>query len=334
MEPILLDIKDKKILSELDKNARQSNSQIGKKVRLSKEVVKYRIDKMVENGLIFRFHTVINYFKLGIQKFKVYLRLVDADKKKLDEIASYFQKHKKTEWVALTTGRWDLIVGFLVPNVNEFDDELQTALTKFSRHIQDKAVTTTLYLAHQTREFLEHAKKAEVSRVVYHTSKDPQETIDAIDMGILRFLANNARMKVVELAKRLKTTPRVIQYRIKELEKKEVILAYRTHLDAKRMGRIFCKTIIYLENITKERLEQFIAYSSALPGAIWPQRVLGTWDFELDFELQNYDAFQDTLLGLKEKFPDIIREHEFCILAKDFKLDLFPQAYPAFKEGL
>ena len=90
MEPILLDIKDKKILSELDKNARQSNSQIGKKVRLSKEVVKYRIDKMVENGLIFRFHTVINYFKLGIQKFKVYLRLVDADKKKLDEIASYF----------------------------------------------------------------------------------------------------------------------------------------------------------------------------------------------------------------------------------------------------
>ncbi|MDO8480297.1 MAG: hypothetical protein Q7S65_00610, partial [Nanoarchaeota archaeon] len=95
--------------------------------------------------------------------------------------------------------------------------------------------------------------------------------------------------------------------------------------------RIFCKAIIYLENITKERLDQFIQYSSALPGAIWPQRVLGTWDFELDFELGDYDAFQDTLLGLKKRFPEIIRNQEFCILSKDFKLDLFPEAYPTFE---
>ena len=45
-EKTKLGVKDMKILTELDKNARQSNNQIGKKVRLSKEVVKYRIDKM------------------------------------------------------------------------------------------------------------------------------------------------------------------------------------------------------------------------------------------------------------------------------------------------
>ena len=77
---IKLDAKDLKILIELDKNARQSNNQIGKKVRLSKEVVKYRIDNLIERGVILRFHTIINYFKLGFVKFKLYLRLININK--------------------------------------------------------------------------------------------------------------------------------------------------------------------------------------------------------------------------------------------------------------
>ena len=78
-----IDAKDIKILAELDKNARQSNIQIGKKVKLGKDVVKYRINKMIEQRTILRFHTVINYFKLGIIKFKLYLRLTNASNQKL-----------------------------------------------------------------------------------------------------------------------------------------------------------------------------------------------------------------------------------------------------------
>lgn len=322
-----LDKKDRKILAELDFNARQSNNQIAKKVGLSKEVVKYRIDRMVKNKLIYRFHTVINYFKLGISKFKLYLRFTNVNKEKLEEVAQYFYKHNNTEWVVLTTGRWDLIAGFLVHNVNEFDDEFQELLNKYSKYIQEKAVTTTLYLAHETRGFLEEEKEKRISKVVYHTSKDKQEKIDEIDEKILRILANNARIPVTEIAEMIKTTPRVVQYHIRELEKKKIILTYRVHLEAKEMNRIFCKALIYLSNPTQERLNAFINYASSIPGAVWPQRVMGNWDFELDMELNNYDEFQDIILDLKEKFPDVIKNHEICIVSKEFKLDLYPNAY-------
>ena len=53
--------------------------------------------------------------------------------------------------------------------------------------------------------------------------------------------------------------------------------------------------------------------------------------FELDFELDDYDSFQEIILNLKEKFPDLIRNHEFCITSKEFKLDLYPNAYQEFK---
>lgn len=326
-----LDAKDRKILAELDLNARQSNNQIGAKVGLSKEVVNYRINRLKENNVIIRFHTVINYFKLGIIKFKLYLRLTKANKEKISEIAEFFQKHPKTEWVALTTGQWDLIVGFLVHNVNEFDDEMQTALNRFTDHIQEKAVTTTLYLAHQIRTFLKKEVPKELSKVVYHTSKDKQEKIDEIDHEILKMVTNNARMPVIDIAKQLKVTARIVQYRLQELERKKIILAYKAHLEPKTMDKIFCKLIIYLNNTTNTKLQNFIHHASSLPGAIWPQRVLGNWDFELDFELDGYDSFQEIIFNLKEKFPDLIKNHEFCITSTEFKLDLYPNAHKEFK---
>jgi Lrp/AsnC family transcriptional regulator, leucine-responsive regulatory protein len=326
MEINSLDVKDQRIIAELDKNSRQSNAQIGKKVRLSKEVVKYRIDNLIEKGIILRFHTVTNYFKLGIYKFKLYLRLKNVNQQKLEEMAKFFQNNKKTEWVVNTTGRWDFIIGFLLKNVNEFDDEIQIIFNKFSEYIQERAVTTTLYLAHHAREFLSERTKQDKLKVVYHTSKDKQEKIDEIDEKILILITNNARMSVVEIAKKINKTPRIVQYRIRELERKKIILAYKVQIDPRKMGRIFCKMIVYLVNTTEENINQFVDYASSIPGSVWPQRVMGAWDFELDFEIQNYDLFQEIILDLKEKFPDIISNHEFCIVSKEFKLDFYPGA--------
>lgn len=327
----LFDVKDFKILAELDVNARQSNNQIGKKVRLSKEVVKYRIDKLIENRVIIRFHTVINYFKLGIVKFKLYLRITNVNKDKIEEIGQYFYKNPKTEWVAYTTGRWDFIIGFLVRNVNEFDDEVQEILNKYSQFIQEKAVTTTLYLAHEIRGFLKAETDKKLARVIYHTSKDTQEKIDGVDEKILITIANNSRIPITKLAKEIKVTPRIAQYRLKELEHKNIILAYKTNLESRKINKTFGKIIIYLSNATKERLNSFISYSSSIEGSIWPQRVLGNWDFELDLELENYDKLQEIIINLKEKFPDVIKNHEFCILNKEYKLDLYPNAHREIK---
>ena len=47
-----IDVKDRKILYQLDLNSRQSLTTIGSKVRLSKTVVQYRINRLVKNGII------------------------------------------------------------------------------------------------------------------------------------------------------------------------------------------------------------------------------------------------------------------------------------------
>ena len=57
-----LDYFDRRILFELDKDARISTTQIGKKIRKSKQFVDYRIKKLEEKG-------IHNYDKNGLRVY-------------------------------------------------------------------------------------------------------------------------------------------------------------------------------------------------------------------------------------------------------------------------
>ena len=108
-----IDLKDRKILYQLDLNCRQSNSQIGKKVGLSRKVVEYRIKRMEEKGIIKNYYTTIDTYKLGYQFFRIYLNFqyVTSDLKK--EIIKHFVDYKKISTVSTARGFYDLITVFL-----------------------------------------------------------------------------------------------------------------------------------------------------------------------------------------------------------------------------
>ncbi|MFA6064659.1 MAG: Lrp/AsnC family transcriptional regulator [archaeon] len=319
-----LDAKYHKLLSALDENARASNAEIGKKIGLSKETTKYRIDQLTESGVIKRFRTVINYFKLGIVKYKLYLKLTNTNKETLEKISKYFMQKTCTEWVSHTTGRWDFVVGFLVHNANEMDDELQEFLDNFSDSVLERSVTTTLYLAHMSRTQTKDGKQT--NKYLLYSSKDPKIEIDSLDEQILRIIANNARMPTTQIAHLTKTTPRIVAYKLKSLEKKEIILGYKTHINLNKIGKLLCKVIISLKHANKKELNSFINITSALAGAVWPQRIIGAWDYEIDFEMNSYNEFQDRITSIKERFPELIKNTEFLIEHTEYKLDFYANA--------
>ena len=70
----ILDLKDKKILYELDVNSSATMKKIGKNVQLSQQSVEKRINKMIQNKVINSFQTIIAYHKLGYTVYTLYLR--------------------------------------------------------------------------------------------------------------------------------------------------------------------------------------------------------------------------------------------------------------------
>ncbi|MCK5031460.1 MAG: Lrp/AsnC family transcriptional regulator, partial [Thermoplasmatales archaeon] len=89
-----IDLKDRKILYQLDINSRQSYSQIAKKVGLSKTVLVYRINRLKEKGVIQKFYTVIDAYRLGYlaTRFHYLYQYTTPEIKK--EIIDYFTKYK------------------------------------------------------------------------------------------------------------------------------------------------------------------------------------------------------------------------------------------------
>ena len=85
-----LEIKDRKILAELEQNSRQSFSEIAKKLRTSKEVINYRVKKLVNDGIITRFFTEINLHQLGLQVYKIYFQFQNVTDAREEEMYQYF----------------------------------------------------------------------------------------------------------------------------------------------------------------------------------------------------------------------------------------------------
>ena len=65
MEKHKLDGKDKKIIEQLQIHARQPSTEIARKTRLPIDVVKYRIKRMEQAGIIKSYHAFLDSSRLG-----------------------------------------------------------------------------------------------------------------------------------------------------------------------------------------------------------------------------------------------------------------------------
>ena len=157
----MLDLKDKKILTLLDSNARLSNSQIARKVKLSKPAVEYRLQRMNKNKIIFNHYAVINFTKLGYSQYKIYFNLQDTTLEQEKLIINYWVKDKNSVWVAQVRGRWDLAVSVLAKSNFEFGQVLRAFMNKFSKFILDKDILLTEYSPIYAREYLAETKPSE-----------------------------------------------------------------------------------------------------------------------------------------------------------------------------
>ena len=114
-----LDKNDWKILNQLDLNSRQSDAEIGKKTRISKQVVNYRIKKLLDNEIITGFYPHINLAKLGYGTHKIYLKFKSLTKTQEQEIWNYLIKRVGIVWSISCSGRWDIIFAIASENIEE-----------------------------------------------------------------------------------------------------------------------------------------------------------------------------------------------------------------------
>ncbi len=322
-----LDLKDRKILYQLDLNCRQSNTQIGGKVGLSKEVVNYRIKRMQELGIINYFWTAINSLKLGYYAFRIYINFLDVSPVIKDEIIKYFGKYKNIWTLQSAKGPVDLAAVLWSDDIYNFNQFWNNTLDKYGNYFEKYFVSilTQVNCLKKSYLLLDEYNKSDREFYKINCSGKPVE-IDKMDFQLLNEIAINARIPLVQLAEKLNTSSQTINYKIKNLIKKEIILAFRVRIDTSKLGLQNCIIDIYLKDHTKGRLiEDYIKKNPYVENIM--DITIGWCDLNFELMVKNIDNLTRLIEEIDDKFPGVIRKTNFWMARKIHKERWLPELF-------
>ncbi|GHC57241.1 Lrp/AsnC family transcriptional regulator [Ulvibacter litoralis] len=125
-----LDAIDKKLLTFLQQDCKQTNKELSSKLNLSVTAVYERIKKLEREGIIKQYVSVVNKEKIGLkfvvfcqiklaQHTKEYLTKFESEVKKLEEVLECFH----------VSGEYDYLLKVIVGDMDQFRNFMVTKLT-------------------------------------------------------------------------------------------------------------------------------------------------------------------------------------------------------------
>ncbi|HIH42133.1 TPA: Lrp/AsnC family transcriptional regulator [Candidatus Woesearchaeota archaeon] len=307
-----LDLIDRKILFELDKNSRLPTTLLAKKLNISRETCKYRINNLIKQGIIERFSAIINPSNLGYKMYKIHLQLTNIGEER-EKLYDYLYTHPNLYWIGICNGSWDLILTMFAPDAQEFYKIVNEILFRFRHIIARKVVGTFVDSYFYRKSFLTN----EIINTIKVGGKTASNHLDSIDKKIIEVLSNDARIPITELAKKTGTSPGKLRHRIKKLEEKDIIVGYRIALNLERINMEAFKALIYFNYIDDKRERSLLEYLHQNPNTSYYLRVISPWEGEIEFIVENYNHFNTIINDLRKRFSDLIKNYESVFISKE-----------------
>lgn len=319
-----LDKFDLKLLTELENNARQTLSQIAKKLKTSQQVISYRLKSLENKKIVGGYYTLINLTKLGYTSYRTMIRLSNIDEQKHKEIIAYLMEHPNVLWLVECGGRWDLLVNFSAHNIIQYNNLLREFRNKFPQQIQNYDILTTIEMSYFGRDFFIN-KSREIKEPLYFGREFKPEKIDKVDLQILNLISEKARLNSVEIAEKIGISPNTIILRIKNMKKTGLIQGFKPLIHLENIPYSGYKALIKFQNITEQKEKEIISYLRTDVNIVGIIRLVGGWDFEIEFEVDSKQKMLEITRNFRDKFKEVIKEFEVIPLFHEHKYNFFPR---------
>lgn len=315
-----LDLIDKKILFELDKNSRSTYTEIAKLVRVKKETVKYRMDKLIEQHVIQGFYAVIDYAKLGFLSFRLYLTLENAGPQKQEEIIQYLLKNPNIWILYRTTGPYHITFSIWVRDQWEYETFWYDLIGKFGNNLSDYHLALVTKYTEFSRNYLIDSKEEKQQYTILQ--KTHEEKLDKFDFQLLELLSQNARMSLTDISKKIKLSIVSIRAHLKNLLKQKVIVGFRTMIDYDAIKYQYYKVDMWMSDPTKycEIVGKVLSHKNVT----YTEKTLVTSHFEFDLEVENFEQFIEIMDSFEKQFPGKIKKYTYYSLIKNYKISYMP----------
>jgi DNA-binding Lrp family transcriptional regulator len=318
-----LNKKDQEIIRQLDNDARQSISSIAKKVKLSKEVVNYRIKRLEKLGLIEGYYTTVDISKLGYMYCRLFIRYHNTPLDVEKEIIDYCKNHPKIGWVALGDGRWDITIVVWARNIKELEDVYDDLRYKYSKFFRKVYISLALEIHHFKHNYL-YGDPVDNSTAILGEGKERIFRLKDKDLQVVALLTKDARISTTAIAKKLCMTPNAVKYKIKKLMKDRIIMNFRPKLNTRLLDYEHYKIFLKLDNSNKKTEAELFRYMKSIPNVVYITKALGDADIEFEIMLKGRNRLYEFMRQLKGKFAALINDYETVLYYKEPMIDYLP----------
>lgn len=311
-----LDQKDRKILFELELNARIPETQLAKKTGLSREVVAYRLKKLEERKIILKYHPIVNSMNLGKLMYRTYFKLQKTTPEKEREFVKYLLN--KFNWITKVRGIWDVGTMTFVDSNYDFDNVMKDILSHYGEYIEDYWFAIMTRLHHCKRSYL--VGKEDNTDIILEKTEH-QIKIDELDMKIINHLTFFGRAKYQEMAQKFNVNEKLVRDRLERLIENKIILAFTTFLNIPLLEVKYYKLHFTLNDKSREIIKKIIAFGLAQPNIVYIVEGTGCADVEVEVQVPSITELYALIDLYRSTFKEAIRDYVFMEYTEEYKFE-------------
>ncbi len=308
----LLDAKNKKILYHLNKDCRISSSKLAKKVGLSREVVDYRIKQLEKHGLIKGYITLVDNDHAQVNIYNLYMTLQKTSKEREKEIIDFLVDHPFIKWLALSSGKWDIITRIAANDRIHLDSIIEEFSNFIGDNLRGYDIDMSVRLLKESDVIF--FKPEPFKKIKEKKSYAP----DKKDDDILRILSDDARISCVDISKKVSLTPEAISRRIKKLKDAGIIRAFRASLAVSKLNLFWYMLVFEISNFDKKKENKIKTLFASRNNIAFADKNIGKWNLRVEVFVENQEQFNQTLRDIRDHLPDI-RSYELSIIFRQKK---------------
>ena len=314
-----MDLLDRKIIYELDIDARQSASAIAKKLSVAKETVNFRIKRLLQNKIIKGFSSLLDLSKIHCFFFKIFVKFKEIPPKRRKEILDFLAAYPQMSQVLLLEGKYDVQLFFLAKENSDMMRFMEKMNAFCGKEIHEKQILIVNNLYRFNLKVLYHDKH-DIKEII--TAKKSDYVFDEISWNVLKQVANNARISVLDIAKNCNISAQLAQYHLKKLIKDKVIVSAHVDINYDALQMLHYHVTFQLHDHSV--LPWIIEFFNSKNKSLFATTMIGCYDGSAELIVTDNQELREIIDNLLENFADKINVLDIFLIYNEYEMRLYP----------
>lgn len=290
---------ERRFIAAAELHANAPLHELAARADMSANSIRYLISKLQGHRIITPV-PFIDLYPLGYTDFVIFFSLSshgNADER--TRFLDMLERSPLVTWIGELGGQFQYGAAIFVHHVSEFLAFLETMTAHTPTMIMKKSVRLTKRFTRYNRTYLCPEIPKESFSFGNH---ERRVSIDARDEKILHALTQRPTINMRHMAEFLGMPLSTLQYRIRQLEEKGVLLGHIFGVDPARIGATLYNLHVFTNGVSAQAQQHLRAWANAHPHVVHFIECVGEWDYEIGVEVENAQEIIAIVADLHDRF--------------------------------